>query len=106
MGFAEGDVLTFDPIYGAIICKCCQYALIPDAVRSHLQAHHKKDEACLTGLQIKDLCKRARACPVASPESVKALHVPRNTAPVPFLRLYEDAFCCRLCPATRPYVSR
>lgn len=105
MVFTKADFLTFNPVYGVIICKHCQHALVPDTVKSHLQAHYKKDEVCLTESQIRDLCRRARACPAASPESVKALQVPRDTAPVPFLRLYEDAFCCRLCPATRPYVS-
>lgn len=37
-------ILIFDSGYGVIICKICQYALVPPKVASHLRNKHRQDE--------------------------------------------------------------
>ena len=40
------------------------------------------------------------------PREVKQLYVPTTILPIPHLRIYDDAYCCKLCPPDQPYVIR
>ena len=46
------NLLIFDAAYGIIICKLCQYAVVPREVASHLRDLHRKEEG-LTAAQIR-----------------------------------------------------
>ncbi|KAH6662285.1 hypothetical protein B0J14DRAFT_687285 [Halenospora varia] len=97
------DILIFDSAYGVIICKLCQYALVPREIANHLQAQHQKDEG-LTTQQIKAISDHCVSYPCRHPAWIKEMPMSPDTPAIPFLRLYQGGFCCRLCPITRPYV--
>jgi hypothetical protein len=97
------DLLIFDFIYGVIICKICQYAIVPREIASHLRTHHQKEEG-LTTQQIKTISSYCLTYPSRPPAWIKDMPLPPDTAAVPFLRLHRDGFCCRLCQLINPYV--
>ncbi len=98
------DLLIFDAIYGVIICKLCQYAVVPNTVASHLRALHQKDEG-LTFAQVRALADHCLAYPARPPAWIQEMPMPLQAPPVhPFLRLQTNGFCCKLCPATNPYI--
>lgn len=99
------DILHFDPRYRVIICKPCQYTLVPREIQSHLKTHHQEEEG-LTKHQIADLCRRFLTYPFQPPELVSNIQVLPVSPPIQFLRLYHDGFCCKLCPLAKPYVCR
>jgi hypothetical protein len=99
------DILHYDSQYRVVICRPCQCAVVPCEIKSHLQRHHQKEEG-LTKHEIADLCRRFLIYPLQSPELVSKIQVSPESPPIPFLRLYNDGFCCKLCPPAKPYVCR
>lgn len=72
------NFLHFDS--GAIICKPCQYALVPGEIKTHLRIYHQQDLA-LTKQRIAILCSRILAL-FPLPELIKDIQVPPNTPPM------------------------
>lgn len=101
----EDEILHFDAAYGALICKPCQCAIIPSKMLSHLRGIHKKQDS-LTEPRIKAMRDHFLTLPYYRPEAIRDLLIAPNTAPIPFLQLYHNGFCCLLCPATKPYTCR
>ena len=99
------NILHYDSQYGIIICRPCQYALVPREIKSHLQMHHQKEEG-LTRHEIAALCRRFLVYPLQPPELVSKIQVSPTSPPIPLLRIYHDGFCCKLCPSAKPYVCR
>jgi len=99
------DLLYFDTNHKVIVCQPCQYALVPDEIANHLHSHHKAKEA-LTNSDISNLSQRFLAEPFDPPETIKRIQLPPDALPIPYLALYHNGFCCRLCPSTKPYVCR
>lgn len=85
-----------------IICKACQYALVPVEIASHLRTKHQKDEG-FTAAQITVIANHCLTYPARPPAWIKEMPVELDTTAIPFLRLYHSAFSCRRCPVTHPY---
>ena len=96
------DLLIFDSVHGVIICKVCQYALVPAEITSHLRTIHQKDTG-FTAAQITTIANHCLTYPTRPPTWIKEMPVELDTQAVPFLRLYQGAFSCQQCPATHPY---
>jgi hypothetical protein len=99
------DLLAFYPNYRVVVCRHCQYAIVPKEIAAHLRTHYKEAER-LTNLQICVYAERFATMPCDAPATTYKLQLPADVAPVPFLALYRDGFSCRLCPATSLYVCR
>jgi hypothetical protein len=99
------DILHYDSHYRIVICRPCQYALVPCEIKSHLQTHHQKEEGWMKH-EVTDLCRRFLVYPLQPPELVSKIQVAPTSPPIPLLRLYHDGFCCKLCPIEKPYVCR
>jgi hypothetical protein len=99
------DLLAFHPDYKVVVCRRCQYAVVPKEIPAPLRTLHK-DVEDLTGPEIRKCAQTFLTKPVDLPETTGQLQVPPDTPAIPFLALYHDGFSCRLCPSTRPYVCR
>lgn len=97
------DLIVFDAAYSVIICKVCQYALVPAQVASHLRAKHQKD-AGLTTQQVKTIAAQCLTYPAHPPAWIQGRPFAASQPVVPFLRLHQNGFCCKLYPATNAYV--
>lgn len=97
------DLLIFDSTYGVIICKICQYALVPREIGNHLQTQHQKEEG-LTTHHIRAISDHCLTYPFRPLAWVKDMPISPDMAAVPFFRLCQNGFCCRLCPSIKPYV--
>lgn len=83
------DLLIFDQEYGVLICKLCQYAIVPDTVRGHLRAIHQKEEG-LTTAQIKILARRCLTYPARPPSWIQEMVMPAKAPIHPLLRLQPN----------------
>jgi hypothetical protein len=98
-------LLTFNPKYGAIICKPCQYAIVPKEINTHLRKHHREEEG-ITFSQIRDVSAHCLSLPTRLPDWIKDMYLhPTDTPAIPFLRVYQDAYACRLCQCIKPFVG-
>jgi hypothetical protein len=77
------DILHYDSQYRVVICRACQYAVVPCEIKSHLQRHHQKEEG-LTKHEIADLCRRFLVYPLQSPELVSKIQVSPESPPTRF----------------------
>lgn len=99
------DILYYNPQYRVAICKPCRYALVPAEIKTHLKTRHR-DEEGLTRTRIADICRRMLVHPLQHPELVSQIQVSPAAPPIPMLQLYDDGFCCKLCPPATPYICR
>jgi hypothetical protein len=96
------DFLQFHPTYRVLICTSCQYALVPNTVRSHLRNAHKGQ---LSLTEIKECLQLVSTMDLEAPELVQRMEIPPSSPPIPHLALYFDGIVCRLCES-QPYVCR
>ncbi|KAE9368147.1 hypothetical protein N431DRAFT_443620 [Stipitochalara longipes BDJ] len=85
---AGDDLLTFDSVYGVIICKACQYALVPVEIASHLRTKHQKDKR-FTAAQITAIANHCLTYSARPPAWIKEMPVELDTPAIPFLHLYQ-----------------
>src|ERR1700716_13472 len=97
------DLLSFNPTYNVLICTSCKYAIHSTAITRHLYDHHK---AAVPPRKIQEYARLFTPDSLLPPREVKRLHVPTQTPPISHLRIYDDAYCCKLCPPNQPYVIR
>ena len=91
------SLLVFDSKYGVIICKPCQYAIVPHELSSHLRTHHREEEG-FTFSKIKTVSDYALTLPTCPPAWIKDLYLhPTDTPAIPFLQTYQDSYACSLC---------
>jgi hypothetical protein len=97
------DLLEFDPVYGVLVCTRCQYAIPRAFVVAHLREYHRQDVA---PADRQTYAESFDALPIRPPKDVARFQPPLYTPPIPYLTLYQDGLCCRLCNNGRPYVAR
>jgi hypothetical protein len=97
------DFLHFDPECRVLVCTRCQYAIPLDFLAGHLQEQHHKD---LKPQQRLEYAACFDALPIQDPKDVAQIQPPLHTPPIPYLTLYNDGICCRLCAGERPYICR
>lgn len=97
------DLLSFNPTYNVLICTTCKYAIHSAAITRHLYDHHK---AAIPLGKVQEYARLFTPDSLLSPREVKQLCVPTHTPPISYLRIYDDAYYCKLCPPNQPYVIR
>ncbi|TEY20812.1 hypothetical protein BOTCAL_1739g00010 [Botryotinia calthae] len=97
------DFLHFDSTFNVLICTSCKYALHSTGIARHLYDYHKS--AAPPG-KIQEYIRLFTPESLLAPREVKQLHVPINTLPIRYLRIYDDAYCCKLCHLNQPFVIR
>lgn len=96
---APDNLLIFDLVYGVVICKVCQYALVSGEIASHLRTTHQKDRG-FTAAQITAIANHCLTYPTCPPSWIKEMLVEPDTQANPFLCLYQGGFSCQQCPYT------
>lgn len=81
----------------------CKYAIHSTAITRHLYDHHKAD---IPLGKVQEYAHLFTPDSLLPPREVKQLHVPTHTPPISHLRIYDDAYCCKLCPPNQRYVIR
>jgi hypothetical protein len=97
---APDGLLIFDSVYGVIICKACQYALVPAEIASHLRTMHRKDRG-FTAAQITAITNHYLTYPTRPPSWIKYMPVELDTQAIPFLRLYPGG---SLASSAHPHI--
>jgi hypothetical protein len=97
------DLLSFNSTYNVLICTSCKYAIHSTAVAGHLYDHHK---AAIPLGKVQEYARLFTPDSLLLPREVKQLHVPTHTPLIAHLRIYDDAYSCKLCPPNQPYVIR
>jgi hypothetical protein len=102
-GILRMDLLSFNPTYNILICTSCKYAVHSTAIPGHLYDHHK---AIIPPGKVQEYARLFTPDSLLPLRKVKQLYVPTTILPISHLRIYKDAYCCKLCPPDQQYVIR
>jgi hypothetical protein len=97
------DLLSFNPTYNVLICTSYKYVIHSIAIVRHLYDHHK---AAIPLSKVQEYARLFTPDSLLLPREVKQLHVPTYTPPISHLRIYDNAYYCKLCPPNQLYVIR
>jgi Orsellinic acid/F9775 biosynthesis cluster protein D len=96
-------LLEFDPVHGVLACTRCHYAIPRDFIVSHLREYHRQDVA---PADRQAYAESFDALPIRPPREVARFQPPPYAPPIPYLTLYKNGICCKLCDNGRPYIVR
>ena len=96
-------LLDFDPVYGVLACTRCRYAVPQAFIVAHLREYHRQDMA---PADRQAYAESFDALPIRPPKEVAQIQPPLYTPPIPYLTLYKDGLCCKLCDNKRLYIVR
>ena len=92
------EVLSYLPDFGVLLCKQCQFAIVPTQIETHLRTHHPLQ----TQQKRKAIQEQVHRVEGVAHERHQVRYPSSGGPPVPGLPVFQDAFCCQECP----YVCR
>jgi hypothetical protein len=88
-----------------VVCSRCSSAAVPNHIlrRTRFPHYQGRPFACRNPAV---RLSASRTSHFDLPEATRGLQIPPDTLPIPLLLLYNDGWCCQLCPTLQLYVCR